>query len=326
MEIIKITRRIDYVDIMKGFCILFVLLCHTDPSIFWKSLYNPIFLTGFFFCSGYTFNLQKNFQSFFIRKFRTLVVPLFFLSLINGLAGTLIKGIPFKERLLGVLFEQVNGYDSLWFFSCLFSTEMIFYFILKYSKNKIILFFLSSIICAIGYTYIYMGWYNLPWQLELAATCQIYLMLGVLFRVYEEKIDYKLFNRYFFLFILIGYLFFCFITYNKIDIHREIFSNLALYLIENFFGLLLLVMICKLIKHNRILCYLGKHSLIIFAFNGFVLSMVSKVTNFLPIAIQDIKCWINVLIAASVLSLVSHIIYVYFPFIIGKSYKKNEKK
>lgn len=47
-------KRIEWIDQLRGILFLFVLICHTKLTPpFLKYLYDPIFLTGFFFLSGF---------------------------------------------------------------------------------------------------------------------------------------------------------------------------------------------------------------------------------------------------------------------------------
>ena len=57
--------RIMWVDIAKFICISLVMISHMEyvPS-YAEYIFKPIFLTGFFFMSGYTFHVKNNFGSF----------------------------------------------------------------------------------------------------------------------------------------------------------------------------------------------------------------------------------------------------------------------
>ena len=50
----KKCKRIEWIDQTRGILFFFVILCHSRLAVDWlKYLYEPIFLTGFFFLSGY---------------------------------------------------------------------------------------------------------------------------------------------------------------------------------------------------------------------------------------------------------------------------------
>lgn len=57
-------------------------------------------------------------------KIRGLLIPLVTLSLINGIVG-LFKGIPYYERLPGIVIQRIGGYEFLWFLAYLFTCEIL---------------------------------------------------------------------------------------------------------------------------------------------------------------------------------------------------------
>ena len=76
-------NRILWIDMIKGYGMLFVLLHHITftPEIY-RTGYAPFFLTAFFVTAGYTFHPRKPFFQFLNRKIKTLLVPLFVLGTI----------------------------------------------------------------------------------------------------------------------------------------------------------------------------------------------------------------------------------------------------
>ena len=50
------TKRIDWIDQARGILFIFVIICHSCLASDWlKCIYEPFFLTGFFFISGYLY-------------------------------------------------------------------------------------------------------------------------------------------------------------------------------------------------------------------------------------------------------------------------------
>lgn len=83
-------ERISWIDILKGIAIVGVFVGHTTGAQFgnvsgflnvWVySFHMPLF----FFLSGYVFSLRKyeNYKYFFMRKVKSLIVPMVFLALL----------------------------------------------------------------------------------------------------------------------------------------------------------------------------------------------------------------------------------------------------
>ena len=76
------TKRIYWIDTLKGISILMVALGHIEecPEIY-KFYFEPFFLTTFLICFGLTFNNKINFKDFVIKRIKTLLIPFFIFSL-----------------------------------------------------------------------------------------------------------------------------------------------------------------------------------------------------------------------------------------------------
>ena len=69
-------KRLDWLDVAKGFGILLVIFAHTDNSMF-RSLIYTFHVPLFFFLSGYVFSNKYDFKTFLIKKIKAIVVPYF---------------------------------------------------------------------------------------------------------------------------------------------------------------------------------------------------------------------------------------------------------
>lgn len=139
------TNRIEWIDKMRGICMLLVILHHSGAPDEYQKFLSPFFLSGFFFISGYLFeNPNKTFdwKLKLIRIFETLFIPYFIYGTITyfvvaGYTEIYQKGnydviSPFlKELLLG---------SKLWFMSALIISEIVLTFIL-FLQGKVILLF-----------------------------------------------------------------------------------------------------------------------------------------------------------------------------------------
>ena len=150
-------KHIEWIDYIKGVCILCVMIHHAKPLDIWDRLLAPFFLSAFFFVSGYTFTSKNGFRNFIIKKTRALVIPLVSLSLINGIVGVLFKGIPLRNRIMNLILEVAPNNDTLWFFACLFSASILFYAVNQMVQSSIGIIIVSNILSASGLIYIAGG-------------------------------------------------------------------------------------------------------------------------------------------------------------------------
>ena len=220
-------ERIYWIDTAKGICMIFVMISHAYPPTSWIRLFTPFFLPTFFFLSGYTFRADDGFMSFFIRKVKSLVIPMVLFSLVNGMVGVLFKGVPFTVRLLGIVIQQAGGYEFLWFFPCLFVCELIFYGIVKLCQSEKTIFIASCAVTCAGYIYVALIGYALPWQFELSCINVLFLSFGYIFKLYEEKLRNIYSKPYAFFTILILYFALCLCIDNDVNIHEERFGMVS---------------------------------------------------------------------------------------------------
>ena len=132
-------ERLFWVDAIKGVCIFAVLFNHAGFSQAWFRV-DYFFLVGFFFCSGYTFNLTKGLKSRIIRIIDSLIIPYFILSfvmhffIINNISNLISQP---SYELVSLTKHILWGYEA-WFIPCLISTEIIYAISLHFKTNGIV--------------------------------------------------------------------------------------------------------------------------------------------------------------------------------------------
>lgn len=137
------SRRIEWVDLMKGIAIIWLIVYHL--YVFgWMRSPVPVF----FFLSGLFFSEGKSFGSFVGKKARALLVPFAFFFVL-GLAASVLKHLLQGEAyslpplwLFATLFPadapDVNplGVGAIWFLISLFEVYIIYYVLRLVSKNR----------------------------------------------------------------------------------------------------------------------------------------------------------------------------------------------
>jgi len=124
-------QRNNYIDLAKGFCILFVVYWHV-LSDYVPPILTYIALPLFFFVSGYFFNKTINFRTFLTKKVNTLLIPYYFFSLPN-LFFFILMWVKNKENDLSEIYELSKSYHNspIWFLLSLFWTTIFFYCIIN---------------------------------------------------------------------------------------------------------------------------------------------------------------------------------------------------
>ena len=157
--------RCDYIDLVKGFCIIWVVWWHTwHPKILDPYYHVPLF----FFVSGF-FIKDSNFLDYVYRRFRQLIVPLVFFFLLyyplwmvtylwdhRTLSGFDWCAVRYMFDSSSTEFLTWNG--PLWFLLVLFCINILVFAIrkTKYSKPIYVILILFSF-------FFFDFFYKRPW-------------------------------------------------------------------------------------------------------------------------------------------------------------------
>lgn len=201
-------KRIEWVDISKFICIMFVMLSHLESrTVFLRTFYNSFFLAVFFFLSGYVYRQPASFKEHFIKKVKGLFVPWFIFSNFNILLSAVIS-LHETDTLSELAWNalQIGGLgDGVWFVAALFVAFIPFYFIIKWNK-PVLVCALSAVLSLVSVLYSNFmnpdvfpwGSTALPWHLEYIFQAMLWMVLGYYFRAYAEDCFDRLnttFNR-----------------------------------------------------------------------------------------------------------------------------------
>lgn len=139
------TKRVDYIDIIKGGVIFLVVWVHTShPNWVTPLLVNSIF----FFLSGIFFK-RMPFKPFFYAKVKGIIIPFLFFYVISYVYRIVEYYWDFRElksfewECIFDVLKYVSHLDylfvnvPLWFLICLFSTQILYYFI-SYLDRRLI--------------------------------------------------------------------------------------------------------------------------------------------------------------------------------------------
>lgn len=289
-------KRSPYLDIIKAILILLVIIGHSiqygsgstylEKQLFFNnylfkfiySFHMPLFIM----ISGYlSYNsLNKNsLKETFISKFKSLIIPLFFWSIIPFIINLEFYSIIESLKLFIAVFST-----NLWFLWSLFYINILVKLINKYFKDNIFIYILSFLITFILPNTFVIKYFNI--QFSLYSFLYFYFLIGYFYKKYnlEDKLN-KLFNiktliinTIIFILLLIPFSTNDYIYISGINIignYKQLFIDLYRYLL-GLLGSIELLLLIKLllpkIKDNLKdkLLYLGKNTLGIYIISSII--------------------------------------------------------
>lgn len=192
--------RDSSLDIAKGIGILLVVIGHLHelPLLLVKFIYS-FHMPFFFILSGYLYNITKysslSLYEYIRSKWRKLIIPYFAMALscyfifiilpnlfliISGRTESLLS---FDKPLLGILYSKgsidwLPNCSPLWFLTCIFVTQIIFFVIIKNLKGYRKIFIYCASCAVLGYLTTRFVPVKLPWNLDTALTAVFLFCLG----------------------------------------------------------------------------------------------------------------------------------------------------
>lgn len=278
-------QRLDYIDILKGIGILMVIFSHSGAEGWLMSNMGDFFVPLFFIASGYTYKYHgESYLHLFSKRAVRLLKPYFFFSIIMLLLYQRfsiydILGVFYSRYCLypyhsiDNIFLMGGGNPPLWFLTSMLSAYIPFLILMKYQeKAKFILLFFALYTFGCQYLPIL-----LPWNLDNACLVAAFMYAGVVLRS-DKSLLYR--PEYIYLIVLVA--FFCVILFNGSDnlSVREYGRSFVLYYIGCVLGAVFLLWLSKKIEASPLrglLVELGRHSLVIFCIQMFLLRICHQV-------------------------------------------------
>jgi len=264
----KITKRIDWVDQLRGFAIFLVVYGHNFPVTekYIYSFHMPLFI----FLSG-MFHPKEIKKHTIINRVKRVLVPYFIWSFVLFIFWFLIGrnygesaklNLSVLKNLIGVFYAQggVEYMDwgiPMWFLPSIFLT-FLFFGIAKKSSNIYTYIILISFII-VGFLLPFVFSKDMPWSLDIAMVSLLFYGLG-----YYFKSKVNSFNTY--LLIFVGLLHFLTFRFNtKVDIYRSNYGDILFFIINGVLGISFYIGLFKLLPEIKWLSYLGKNTISILA-------------------------------------------------------------
>ncbi len=351
-------KRIKYIDIARCFAIVFIVFGHACSysehlAVFEKFVYS-FHVALFFILSGYLFKVKENekFTTFVKNKFLRLMVPYFiwaFLFLIpymilgSNVANTLNKNVSFdfKRSIFGIFYgigtdNLLKQNSPLWFLPALFSMNIAYYFIIKFtSKNKKVKTLMLLPLIIIAYISVYFLKIHLPWGLNTVLNLGIFFYIGYLLKEYNVLGNKSfLFKWYTIISVFIVGLLTCFLNKKAIDYMTYSYGYFTLAILSALCLSFVTIYISMLINKNKVLEYIGKNTLGILIFHKLIilvfqtkLGIITKLMINSNFVIELLLSLTTVLISIVFSIIATEIIRKIAPFTIGEiKIKKKDLK
>lgn len=201
-------RREAWLDYVRVMSIFLVVLYHTPPRIplLDEAVVLNLRMPVFFCVSGFLFNEVKyrGFLTFLKHRARQILVPYFIFSLAFYAVWLLWQWLhPAGKDLLWPLVEIVKGDPAtvcqpFWYITCLFSMQIIYYFILRVARRGWATMAACAVLAgcyiALGYLIpddVNLGDYLRVWRVEDALLFLPFYAAGNSFREHFARLSFK---------------------------------------------------------------------------------------------------------------------------------------
>lgn len=327
-------KRIEFIDLAKGFCIILVVLTHVNTYFHIKyplQMELQVFrMPLYFFLSGLFFKQYENIIGFIKRKINKLLIPFLFFYLIGAIIipnvlhyfgydvrNSSVLGIKsFYAFLIPSQRNFPNG--PIWFLLCLFNINIIFYGLFLFCKKWGKYFVLGLTVCSllIGAFGFYLGTAKvfLPLYLDTAFTSLPFFCFGYIFRKHTSILVPNKYDKFLPIWAVLCFIYICLFAI-KVSYHYNRFSGsiFALYTC-GLFGTLFIIFISKMIKKLPVVSYWGRYSIIILCTHNLVVQFIAVILKTLPIN-KEIMFVSNLIITMFLYLLIIPFCLKYLPYV-----------
>lgn len=338
-QVISMKKRIEYIDLAKGLCILLVISLHIDMG---KILYANEQVANFFYAfrmplyyilSGLFLSINGGrYTDFVQKKINRLLVPFVFFVILSNIY-IYIKHIfihssfHYVSPLYFLLTESSHEIHNapLWFLASLFNTYMIFTFMHYVYQGSAYKIYITSL--GLGYIGYMLGIHgiNVPFYLDTSLTCVPFVCIGIIIRktkilAHDGGGNSKLFNIAFsVLCFFIVYILHC----GENQFHKNEYNNsYFIVLLAGICGSLGIISLSKTIVKFPVISYIGRYSIIVLGTHNIIINeMDSFVLGFFldkiphPILLWEITTLIVVIVISCIFI---HLFVKYIPYLVAQ--------
>lgn len=306
-----------WLDALRGIAMLFVVYGHCVSG--WTEYFvftSPIKMPLFFAISGYLFKPRGGNQGEFYRIiFLKLVIPWFVLGMIP-------YNHPF-DRFLDLLSGR-----KVWFMPCLIISEVLWFYIHKYSRKDSQIIIFGIFASFIGFIMNKFDFLHYA-MINTAFIVQIFFVLGYLIRINEDYLSIKwrkLISFSFFVYLALGFAVLFLFPGQALDVHKNSYFNIPICALMISIGCISLFTLFNKVDINpKWLVYIGQNTLIIYLLHALCFSFFTRGCNFFNIDLIIPLPWLGIIktiFACIMCCFLAWLSNRYLPEIAGKSRRK----
>lgn len=325
MEAISNKKRIEYIDLAKGICIIMVVLFHLakyyDSTLLINRFFKLIRMPLYFFLSGFFFKTYEGFFDFLKRKSNKLLIPFVFWYLFTigfcllmyhvfGITLKYESDFAFRNMITAFWVKEDFPNSPIWFLLCLFYVNLLFYLIYLISKNKLLMVLLLSLLCGGVGLLLWRLDINLPAFFDSAFTCVPFFCFGYIIKntkiLENNKYDQYLLLTSILLFVIVGCI--ALVTKKGYSLKFNTFSWKSALIAYpcGFLGTMAIILFSKKVKHIPVVSMFGRYSIMILVTHSILLRLYDIMLHYIGIK-EPIALWVNLLI-----TLLSYLVFIPF--------------
>ena len=320
-------KRKIWIDLVRGFCMLAILVHHTEMYYVGEAIIDYRFfadnaLCTFFFISGYLFYKETpfNLKYKFLSILKTIIIPYFIFMSVIALPKALAHGkfVSVSDSILSIVLGQQS-----WFITALATAEIIFSILLYLSKQYKWVLPIGVLISFIGIILLTGNEQMLAhnyWNIMDGLLAISFLYIGYQYHQKENVINRFPLYLYIIPFILffiskwviVEYKVYCYLGPVDID-------NYPVFIVDNVLAILLITRLCKLLPDMKPISWMGSHVIVYYFLCGGVPLTLSVLANKIGFSYYGNYLQVIVLIAVYLMiTLLTWFIYKYIPWATGR--------
>ena len=290
-------------------------------------------MSGFLLKDKY---LAGTFRAFTLRNIKSLVFPYISFWVISYLYWLPTQSMRSKmlqyaesspfDPFIGLLYgvgESLYVNSVLWFFTCLFCTTILFYWVSKLKDRRVILFVLILLGLLGPLIHHHMN-VRLPWNLELSFVAIVFYGLGyVVSKSEASRLASFSKLRYLGIVVLCGILLLTVKFNGRVNMNKMQLGNLALFYSGAFSGIGVSILLSSIVPRNIFFEWLSRNTIVIFPLHMLIFSAFTGI----GVTVFRIDYSFNENLMFSVLYTIgafavcyptSYILSNHFPWIVGQ--------
>ena len=287
MSLTRNAKRIDWIDMAKGYGMIAVIISHLclGPLKLWLYTFH---MPLFFFLSGYVFSNKDSFVVFLKKKSRSLLLPYFSLGIpmvLFTVLFTVYKNTFSVEETIGLIkaFIIQKRVWTLWYIACLFFLNIIFYLITTFVKRKAVVGIIAGLCAVGGLCYYRAGGLALPWNIDACFTALPFFFGGYALKLNLDRAESILKKKYagFILFVVFGGVNVVFGALNILTTEKGLemfyneYANPVFTYISAFAGVFAVIIFSRFFTLKPIR-YIGENSLVYYAWHQTIMIPVTE--------------------------------------------------